>query len=65
MSAAARVQKWVWILIYAGLALLGLGLAAQRGDASVGWPIALVGVALIAAGALLIWIRSRMNIDNP
>ncbi len=61
MSAATRVQKWVWILIYLGMILLALGLSVQRSDASIGWVIAALGIAAIGVGILLIWIRSRMK----
>jgi hypothetical protein len=60
---AKTAQKWVWILIYAGLILLALGLSVQRSDAALGWGIAAPGVAAIVAGIVLIWVRSRMN-DN-
>ncbi len=56
-----RVDAWVWVLIYIGLIMLGLGLAAQRSDASLGWGIAACGIALAAVGAVLIWVRSRMK----
>jgi vacuolar-type H+-ATPase subunit I/STV1 len=59
--AASRVEVWIWVLIYAGLALLGLGLAVQRGDAPLGWTIAAIGIALAVVGAVLIWVRSRMK----
>ena len=61
MSTAARIQKWIWILIYLGMALLGLGLSVLRSDASLGWGIAVPGIALIAIGVVLIWVRSRMK----
>lgn len=57
----ARVEVWIWVLIYAGMALVGLGLATQRGDAVLGWVMVGVGAALIVVGALLIWLRSRMK----
>ena len=59
--AASHVEVWIWVLIYAGLALLGLGLAVQHGDASLGWTIAAIGVVLAFAGAVLVWVRSRMK----
>ena len=61
MSTAARVQKWTWILVYLGMALLGLGLSVQRSDGSLGWGVAAAGIALIAIGIVLIWVRSRMK----
>ena len=59
--AASRVEVWIWVLVYAGLALLGLGLAVQRSDGSLGWTIAAIGVVLALAGAVLVWVRSRMK----
>ena len=56
-----RIQKWIWMLVYAGMALLGLGLAVQRSDAALGWGMAGTGSALIVAGVVLIWVRSRMK----
>ena len=64
MLAAQRVQKWVWVLIYGGMFLVALGVAVQRSDAALGWGIVTPGALMIAAGALLIWVRSRMK-DNP
>jgi hypothetical protein len=64
MSSTKRIEKWVWILIYGGLIVGGLGLAVQRTDASTGWGMATIGGALIAAGALLIWLRSRITSDK-
>lgn len=61
MTTATRIQAWIWILIYIGMILLGLGLSVQRGDAALGWGIAIPGVALIAVGIVLIWVRSRMK----
>jgi len=58
---ASRVQAWVWILIYAGLILLGLGLSVQRSDAALGWGLVMVGLAGIAIGGVLVWVRSRMK----
>jgi hypothetical protein len=59
-----RLQTWVWLLIYAGIILLALGLSVQRSDASLGWGIAAPGMASIALGIVLIWVRSRMKTDT-
>lgn len=59
--AIARLQKWIWILIYVGIVLFALGLSVQRSDAALGWGIALPGAALIVIGIVLIWVRSRMK----
>lgn len=58
------IDTWIWVLIYAGMALGGLGLAVQRSDAAMGWAMAMAGVALVVAGAVLVWVRSRRS-DDP
>jgi uncharacterized membrane protein HdeD (DUF308 family) len=58
-----RLQTWVWVLVYAGIVLVGVGLTARRSDASTGSTVAWIGALLIAAGVLLIWIRSRIRPD--
>ena len=67
MSAAKRIHKWSWILIYVGMVLLALGLSAQRSDAALGWGIAGLGIAMMVIGVVLVWIRSRMKNtqENP
>ncbi|MEO5697432.1 MAG: hypothetical protein ABIQ60_09915 [Burkholderiaceae bacterium] len=58
---AERVGVWIWVLIYLGLVVLGVGLAVRGGDPVLGWGIFATGVALVAAGVLLIWVRSRIK----
>jgi hypothetical protein len=60
-----RLDIWIWALIYAGLVVGGVGLAVRPSSAALGWPIAIVGASMIAVGALLVWVRSRMNTDKP
>jgi hypothetical protein len=57
----AKVQVWIWVLIYLGLILLALGLSVRGSDASMGWGIAASGVTLGVVGMVLIWVRSRMS----
>jgi hypothetical protein len=64
-STAKRVGSWIWLLIYGGMFALALGLAVQRTDAALGWPITLVGALLIAIGIAMIWLRSRMHDASP
>lgn len=61
----ARIEAWVWVLIYGGLLTLVLGLAVGRTDAVLGGVLALVGVVLALAGAVLLWVRSRLKQDKP
>ncbi|MBX3638865.1 MAG: hypothetical protein KF683_26110 [Rubrivivax sp.] len=59
----AALEKLVWILIYSGLLLVCLGIFVQRADALLGWILIVAGAIDAAAGAVLIWVRSRR--DNP
>ena len=65
MSTATRIDTWIWIFVYGGLVVLGVGLTIQRGDDAFGGIIAAAGALLIAVGALLVWIRSRIKTDRP
>jgi hypothetical protein len=56
-----KVEIWIWVLIYLGLILLGLGFSVRNSDASMGWVIAAFGLVLDVTGMVLIWVRSRMR----
>lgn len=56
-----RVESWVWMLIYGGMGLLGLGLSVQRTNAPLGWGMVALGGAGALIGVVLIWVRSRMK----
>ena len=60
----ARLEKWIWILIYGGLFTLILGIATGRTDPSLGWTIAVPGVVVALVGFILIFVRSRLK-DQP
>jgi len=60
MSAAA-VEKLIWVLVYGGLLLVGLGIAVQRSDAALGLGMIVFGAIDAVIGAVLIWVRSRMK----
>ena len=57
---AAKLDVWIWVLLYGGLALLGLGVAVQRDVAALGWGMVGVGALVAAAGVLLIVVRARL-----
>jgi heme A synthase len=59
--APARIDTWVWICIYVGMVVLGIGLAALRAAAPVAWALCTAGGALIAVGLVLVWLRSRLG----
>jgi len=57
----ARLEKWIWILIYAGLFVFVIGLATARNDTALGWTIAVPGIVVTTVGIVLIYVRSRMK----
>jgi hypothetical protein len=63
-KSIARLQALIWILIYAGLLTLVLGLSAARIDHAVGWSLVLAGGIAAAVGFFLIWVRSRMDVKK-
>ena len=54
-----RVEAWVWVLVYLGLVLIGVGLSVQRSDELLGWVVTATGITVDALGVVLIWLRSR------
>ena len=63
-KSIARLQALIWILIYAGLLTLVLGLSAAHIDHAVGWSLVLAGGIVAAVGFFLIWVRSRMDVKK-
>ncbi len=59
----ATVDKLIWLSIFGGLLLLSLGLFVRQTDAALGLGFIVVGAVLAVAGAVLIWVRSKM--DDP
>lgn len=57
----STVEALVWVLVYGGLLLLCQGLFVLRSDGVLGWLMVLTGSALAVAGAMLIFVRSRMG----
>ena len=55
------VETWVWVLIDGGMLLACLGLFVYRSEPSLGWVLGSSGGAAVAAGVLLIVVRSRMR----
>lgn len=60
-KSIARLHQLIWVLIYAGLLILVLGLSLQRTDEVVGWFLVLGGALVTALGAVLIYVRSRLK----
>jgi hypothetical protein len=57
----ATIDKLVWVLIYAGMFVAGLGVWLMEQHQTVGWTMFICGAGLVAAGAVLIWVRSRRS----
>ena len=61
MSATTRrIGRLIWVLIYGGLFGVGIGVALERAGESYGWTVIGAGMVGIAAGCVLVWVRSRM-----
>lgn len=58
-----RLDKLIWVLIYAGLFLLILGLASARDAATAAWAMGVTGAILAITGAILIPVRARLRED--
>jgi len=56
-----RLETLIWVLIYGGLLLVVFGLFAQRTMPATGWTLVVVGAVVTVAGAVLVWVRSRMK----
>jgi len=57
----STVDTLIWVLVYGGLILLGLGLSVQRTDQVLGYGVAIVGGVVAVVGFALIYVRSRMK----
>ncbi|HEX3138973.1 MAG TPA: hypothetical protein VHQ87_02905 [Rhizobacter sp.] len=57
----STVDALIWVYVYAGLILVGLGLSVQRTDDGLGYGVIAVGGAVAIIGFVLIYVRSRMK----
>ena len=61
MSASTqRIGTLIWVLIFGGLFVVAVGVALERSGKSYGWGFVAAGMAAVAIGCVLIWVRSRM-----
>ena len=65
LMASARTLVWldrlIWTLIYGGLFSLVLGMASLSRHAAAAWSFIVAGGCAAVAGAVLIWVRSRLS----
>ena len=59
--AAGRIEALVWVLVYGGLLVFGLGAALSRGGLDYGWGVSVIGIVVAVAGVVLVYVRSRMS----
>ncbi len=59
--APKQLETLVWVLIYGGLLTLSLGVFVQQLHDPIGWTLTIVGAVAAVAGAVLVWVRSRMG----
>jgi hypothetical protein len=64
-KALARLEALVWTLIYGGLFAVILGFVAGDVHIVAGWSLGVMGGIAVAAGVVLIWVRSRMSLTPP
>ena len=57
--SARRIGNLIWTLIFGGLFVVGMGVALERSGESYGWTFIGAGLVAIAAGCVLVWVRSR------
>ena len=57
--SSKTIDILVWVFIYAGLFGAGLGIWFTEHHLAVGVTLILLSGGLIAAGAVLVWLRSR------
>lgn len=56
-----RLETLIWVLIYGGLLAVVFGLFVQRSLPATGWTLVVGGGVATVAGAVLVWVRSRMK----
>jgi predicted membrane channel-forming protein YqfA (hemolysin III family) len=59
------IDKLIWVLIYGGLLVVCLGVFVRRSADGLGWTLIALGAVVALAGALLVWVRSRMPDPGP
>ena len=61
-----QLETWAWVLIYAGLILITLGLFLLRGAPGSVWGLVLLvlGAGLVSVGIVFVVLRSRRAHDR-
>jgi len=64
-KARALVERLAWIAIYAGIFIIILGVVSGGVHVIAGWSLGVLGSIALAAGIVLIVVRSRMSEAPP
>lgn len=56
-----RIERLVWVLIYGGLLSIVIGHFVAETDESLAEVMGAVGLIAVVAGAVLIYVRSRLH----
>ena len=55
------IERLIWTCIYGGLFTAVIGLATRAQDGTLGLSLIVVGALVAAIGALLVYVRSRLD----
>ena len=62
--ALARLDSLIWALIFGGLFTIVFALVMKDQGAALSWGLGAVGAVAALAGAVLIYVRSRLKEDS-
>ena len=59
-----RMERMIWVLIYGGLLGVVIGHFVSKTDDSLAQIMTIAGLVLVAVGAVLIYVRSRLREED-
>jgi len=57
----STLDTLIWVFIYGGLLVVGLGLSVARSADALGYAIVVAGGVVTAVGVVMVYLRSRMG----
>lgn len=55
------LDKLIWLLVFGGMAAIGLGLSLAKAASPLGYTLVSAGALAVLVGAVLIVVRSRLK----
>ena len=55
----SKFDKLTWVLIFAGMVAITLGLTLLQSGSALGWMFTVAGAVAVAVGVVMIFVRSR------